>query len=84
MKFDPLGYCGSGQEQVERQTAIAREAYYRAERRGFEPGHELEDWLAAEAEFNRLVSGGAKVFGSGHSESSSTETEARMVCEATS
>lgn len=27
---------------------IEREAYLRAERRGFEPGHELEDWLAAE------------------------------------
>jgi hypothetical protein len=27
---------------------IATAAYYRAEHRGFEPGHELEDWLAAE------------------------------------
>jgi len=25
-------------------------AYYKAEARGFEPGHEMEDWLAAEAE----------------------------------
>lgn len=33
---------------------IAVAAYYRAERRGFEPGHELEDWLAAEAEIKRL------------------------------
>lgn len=30
------------------QIAIA--AYLRAESRGFEPGHELEDWLAAEME----------------------------------
>lgn len=29
---------------------IAEAAYYRAQRRGFEPGRELEDWLAAEAE----------------------------------
>jgi hypothetical protein len=29
---------------------IAAAAYYRAMQRGFEPGHELEDWLAAEAE----------------------------------
>ena len=29
---------------------IAQRAYYRAERRRFEPGHELEDWLEAEAE----------------------------------
>jgi hypothetical protein len=25
-------------------------AYFRAERRGFAPGYETEDWLAAEAE----------------------------------
>ena len=29
--------------------AIAVAAYYLAERRGFEPGHEVEDWLLAEA-----------------------------------
>ena len=28
--------------------AIAEAAYYRAEARGFAPGHELEDWLAAQ------------------------------------
>ena len=33
---------------IDRQLVIEREAYLRAERRGFEPGHELEDWLAAE------------------------------------
>ena len=33
-----------------RQHAMIEEAaYYRAERRGFAPGHELEDWLQAEA-----------------------------------
>ena len=31
---------------------IAVAAYYRAQRRDFEPGHELEDWLEAEAEMN--------------------------------
>ena len=25
-------------------------AYYKAEARGFEPGHEIQDWLEAEAE----------------------------------
>ena len=35
-----------------REAAIAREAYYRAERRGFAPGYELDDWLAAEAEID--------------------------------
>jgi len=28
--------------------AISKAAYYRAEARGFEPGHEMEDWIAAE------------------------------------
>ena len=31
---------------------IALAAYYRAERRGFAPGGELEDWLAAESEID--------------------------------
>lgn len=38
-------YC----EGVQRRM-VAEAAYYRAEHRGFEPGHELEDWLAAEAD----------------------------------
>ncbi|BBA33318.1 hypothetical conserved protein [Methylocaldum marinum] len=29
---------------------IAEAAYYRAERRGFAPGYEIEDWLEAEKE----------------------------------
>jgi hypothetical protein len=29
-------------------TRIAELAYYKAESRGFEPGHELEDWFEAE------------------------------------
>jgi hypothetical protein len=32
------------------QARIAEAAYYRAERRGFVPGSEIEDWLAAEDE----------------------------------
>jgi hypothetical protein len=34
----------------ERLRLIAEAAYYRAQRRGFEPGHEQEDWLLAERE----------------------------------
>ena len=34
---------------------IAEGAYLRAERRGFAPGHEREDWLAAEAEVDALL-----------------------------
>jgi Protein of unknown function (DUF2934) len=31
---------------------IAEAAYYKAERRGFEPGHEMTDWLEAERELD--------------------------------
>lgn len=34
----------------ERQRLIAMVAYFIAERRGFVPGNELDDWLQAEAE----------------------------------
>ena len=34
-------------------------AYYRAERRGFVSGHELEDWLAAEAEVKPVTASSA-------------------------
>ncbi len=33
-----------------RQRLIAEAAYFIAERRGFEAGHELDDWLLAEIE----------------------------------
>lgn len=35
---------------AERREMIARAAYFRAEQRGFEPGHELEDWYEAESQ----------------------------------
>jgi hypothetical protein len=35
-------------EEMRRQ--IEEAAYYRAKQRGFEPGHELEDWIEAESE----------------------------------
>lgn len=34
----------------QRAALIARTAYFRALNRGFAPGYELADWLAAEAE----------------------------------
>ncbi len=36
--------------------SIAECAYYKAESRGFEPGYELDDWLAAEGEISRSQS----------------------------
>jgi hypothetical protein len=34
---------------ADHEARIALTAYFIAEKRGFEPGHELDDWLAAEA-----------------------------------
>jgi hypothetical protein len=39
-----------------REARIAEAAYWRAERRGFAPGHELEDWLDAEREVDNSPS----------------------------
>ena len=41
-----------------RRALIAEAAYLRAERRGFVPGQESEDWLAAEVEVDALLKGG--------------------------
>lgn len=39
----------------ERHRMIAAEAYLQAERRGFAPGSELEDWLRAEREVDERL-----------------------------
>jgi hypothetical protein len=39
-----------------REALIATAAYYRAEKRGFLPGHEQEDWLAAERDIDGVGS----------------------------
>ena len=41
---------------LDRSADIALSAYYKAEARGYEPGHELQDWLEAEAELTKLPS----------------------------
>ena len=41
-----------------RRAMIEQAAYLRAERRGFTPGNETEDWLAAEAEVDALLRAG--------------------------
>lgn len=38
---------------------VAECAYYKAERRGFRPGSELDDWLAAEQEIASALAGQA-------------------------
>ncbi len=42
--------ASTGVASEERQQLIAEAAYFRAERRNFVPGYELEDWLEAETE----------------------------------
>jgi hypothetical protein len=42
-------------EPDERRALIAECAYHRARERGFDPGHELDDWLAAEAEIDQAL-----------------------------
>jgi hypothetical protein len=36
----------------EMRHMVAMAAYFRAEQRGFAPGHEAEDWAAAQAEID--------------------------------
>jgi hypothetical protein len=38
-----------------RHELVSVAAYFRAEARGFAPGHEAEDWLAAEQEINEMI-----------------------------
>lgn len=50
-KAMPLGgEVSNGHNSEDRVSRIAISAYYKAQARGFQPGHELDDWLAAEAE----------------------------------
>lgn len=39
----------------EKRELIGKAAYFRAERRGFVPGFEVDDWLAAELEIERSL-----------------------------
>jgi Protein of unknown function (DUF2934) len=41
----------------DRNACIAEGAYFIAKRRGFTPGHELDDWLEAENEVDARLSG---------------------------
>jgi hypothetical protein len=41
----------------DRHASIAKAAYFRSESRGFAPGREVEDWLAAEEEVDQRLLG---------------------------
>ena len=45
-----------GSFSLEQREAMIRDAaYYHFAKRGYAPGHELDDWLAAEAEMERIA-----------------------------
>lgn len=44
----------------QRETMIREAAYYHYMKRGHTPGHDLDDWLAAEAELERDAPGDAR------------------------
>ncbi len=48
---------------ADRYASIAQAAYFRSQHRGFKPGHEMEDWLAAEAEVDQRLRGGDRMSG---------------------
>jgi DUF2934 family protein len=57
----PQSFTGNARADVspdELRKLISEAAYYRAKQRGFTPGHELEDWIQAEAEVMRRVGNG--------------------------
>lgn len=60
--YQHLGVFVAPHISDDRQSCIARAAYYRAEQRHFIPGHELDDWLAAEDEFDQRLAGEGCVY----------------------
>jgi hypothetical protein len=48
---------------IDRYASIAQAAYFRSQHRGFKPGHEMEDWLAAEAEVDQRLRGEGRISG---------------------
>lgn len=51
------GTTGQAITDQERWRLIAEEAYLRAERRGFEQGDPIDDWLSAEREVDERLRG---------------------------
>ena len=55
VQFDPLRFTKRVVTEAERLALVAEAAYYRAEHRDFAPGHEIDDWMAAEQEVSERV-----------------------------
>lgn len=57
--IEQQGASSSRNTPTARNEIIAVAAYYRAQQRGFEPGHDLEDWYEAEREVSEREGAGA-------------------------
>lgn len=55
----PILISENSSPSVPLDQRVATAAYYRAEKRGFSPGAELDDWLEAEREISSGNSRGA-------------------------
>jgi len=51
----PLTPAGLAIDPADLHARIAEAAYFCAERRGFAPGHEIDDWLQAERGIERAL-----------------------------
>jgi hypothetical protein len=51
----PAAALGLPVDPDSKRSMIATAAYFRAEQRGFAPGHEVDDWLDAEASVEKLL-----------------------------
>lgn len=47
-------YSGEIELKEKFREMIAENAYFKAQKRGFEPGHEMEDWMEAELEITNI------------------------------
>ena len=47
--------AGKTPTPVDREAMIREAAYFHYAQRGYAPGHDLDDWLAAEAELERFT-----------------------------
>jgi hypothetical protein len=55
MKSTISGNARAEMSPDELRKLVSEAAYYRAKQRGFTPGHEMEDWVQAEAEVLRRI-----------------------------
>jgi hypothetical protein len=56
-KMKPVLPPATAPGEAQHKATVAEAAYYLAEKRGFAPGRELDDWLQAEDEIEALTRG---------------------------